>query len=440
VTRAVRELVAHHLSNEVVLIDLGAVRLRDLSRPERVYQLAQSGFLSEFPPLRSIDAVPNNLPLQRTTLGQEAELAGITRLVVAGHRLVTLTGAGGCGKTRLALHVAAELAPGFVGGVWWVDLARLTDASLVPNAVAMALAIKEVQGERLLDTVARRLRHGATLLLLDNCEHVIVDCAAIVHELLDACPSLACLTTSREPLGVQGEIAWRVPALGVPTEEASTVSVACSEAVRLFADRAAQVQPAFRITNENAGAVAGICIHLDGMPLAIELAAARMRMLTAGQILAGLKERFRLLTGGTRTALPRHRTLRASVDWSYELLSDEERVVLRRLAVFTGGFGLSAVEDVCTDGQIPRERVLDILTALVDRSLVNVEERASVVARYHLLEKHREGTSGPHFREGRRVDPCRARRAGHPPRRLGAGIAQKIVHLADVLRLIVART
>jgi predicted ATPase/DNA-binding CsgD family transcriptional regulator/Tfp pilus assembly protein PilF len=340
--------------------------------------------------LRSIDAVSNNLPLQRTTfVGREAELAGIGQLVVGGNRLVTLTGAGGCGKTRLALHVAADLAPDFVAGVWWIDLARLTDASLLPNAVAAVLAIKEVQGERLLDTVTRRLRHGPALLLLDNCEHIIVDCAAVVHELLDACLSLVCLTTSREPLGVEGEIAWRVPALRVPTEETSTVSVARSEAVRLFADRASQVQPDFRITEENARAVAAICIQLDGIPLAIELAAVRIRMLTVDQILAGLRDRFRLLTGGTRTALPRHRTLRASVDWSFALLSSEERTLLRRLAVFAGGFGIDAVQGVCTDSTIIEARALDVLGALVDRSLVHVDHGAHI-ARYHLLDTIRQ--------------------------------------------------
>jgi predicted ATPase/DNA-binding CsgD family transcriptional regulator len=392
-TGVVRDLCLHQLSKEVVLIDHGTVRLRDLSRPEQVYQLAQSGLASEFPPLRSVDAVSNNLPIQRTTfVGRERELASIAQFFGAGHRVVTLTGAGGCGKTRLGLHVAAALAPHYAGGVWWIDLAKLGDASLLPNAVATALAIKEVQGERFLDTIARRLRHGPTLLLLDNCEHMIADCAGLVHDLLDACPSLSCLTTSREPLGVGGEIAWRVPALRLPAEGASTASVACSEAVQLFADRASQVQQDFRIANENAGAVAAICLRLDGMPLAIELAAARIRMLTTGQILAGLKDRFRLLTGGVRTTLPRHRTLRASVDWSYGLLSDEERVVLRRLAVFVGGFGIEAVEGVCTDRHIAQERVLDILTALVDRSLVHVQEGARV-ARYQLLETIRQYAS-----------------------------------------------
>jgi predicted ATPase len=387
-------LVVHELPKDVVLIDLGTVRLRDLSRPERVYQVVQSGVEPELLQLRSIDAVPNNLPLQRTSfIGREAELASLTRLLVAGNRLVTLTGSGGCGKTRLALHVAANLAPDCIGGVWWVDLAKLGGASLLPNAVAAALAIKEVHGGRLLDIVARRLRQGPTLLLLDNCEHVIADCAALVHELLDACPSLSCLTTSREPLGVDGEIAWRVPALRLPAEQVSAAQVASCEAVRLFADRASQVQQDFRITDENAGAVAAICIRLDGIPLAIELAAARMRMLTADQILAGLKDRFRLLTGGMRTALPRHRTLRASVDWSFGLLSDDERVVLRRLAVFAGGFQLDAAESVCTDADVMPERVLDSLTGLVDRSLVNVEEGAPRVARYYLLETIRQYAS-----------------------------------------------
>lgn len=393
VTGVVRDLCLHQLSKEVVLIDLGTVRLRDLSRPERVYQLAQSGLASEFPQLRSVDAVSNNLPIQRTTfVGRETELASIARLFCSGHRLVTLTGAGGCGKTRLGLHVAAALAPHYAGGVWWIDLAKLGGASLLPSAVATALAIKEVQGERLLDTIARRLRHGPTLLLLDNCEHMIADSAGLVHDLLDACPSLSCLTTSREPLGVDGEITWRVPALRLPAEGASTAAAACSEAVQLFADRASQVQHDFRIADENAGAVAAICTRLDGIPLAIELAAARIRMLTTEQILAGLKDRFRLLTGGMRTTLPRHRTLRASVDWSYGMLSEEERVVLRQLAVFAGGFRLDAVEGVCPDGSITQERVLDILTALVDRSLVHVQE-GTRAARYHLLDTIRQYAS-----------------------------------------------
>jgi predicted ATPase/DNA-binding CsgD family transcriptional regulator len=392
-TRAVRELVVRDLPKDVVLIDLGAVRLRDLSPPQRVYQLSKSGAGSEFPSLRSIDAVPNNLPIQRTSfVGREAEMAKIRRLVVAGNGPVTLTGAGGCGKTRLALHVAADLAPDFVGGVWWVDLAKLGDASLLANAIAAPLAIKEVQGEPLRDIVARRLRQGPTLLLLDNCEHVIAHCAALVHELLDACPSLSCLATSREPLGVDGEIAWRVPALRLPADQASTAQVASCEAVRLFADRASLVQQDFRITDQNADGVAAICVRLDGIPLAIELAAARVRMLTVDQILAGLTDRFRLLMGGTRTALPRHRTLRASVDWSFGLLSDDERVVLRRLAVFAGGFHIDAAERVCTDANVMEERVLDILTTLVDRSLVHVEE-GTRVARYYLLETIRQYAS-----------------------------------------------
>jgi predicted ATPase/DNA-binding CsgD family transcriptional regulator len=380
--------------------------------------------------------VSNNLPIQRTTfVGRETELATIARFFGADHRLVTLTGTGGCGKTRLALHVAACLAPEYAGGIWWVDLAKLRHASLLPNAVAAVLGIKEVQGERFLDIVTRRLRQGPALLLLDNCEHMIADVAAFVHELLDDCPFLSFLTTSREPLGVDGEIAWRVPVLRLPAEKASTTLVASSEAVRLFADRARQVRSGFRIAEDNAVTVAAICVRLDGIPLAIELAAARMRMLTADQILAGLKDRFRLLTGGMRTTLPRHRTLRASVEWSLALLSEDERVLLRRLAVFAGGFQLDSVEGVCTDDHIIQERVLDILTALVDRSLVQVEDDARV-SRYHLLETIRHYASDRLIESGE-MEATRTRHlrffvalAGHAQAALeGAGLFEWLPRL-----------
>jgi predicted ATPase/DNA-binding CsgD family transcriptional regulator len=411
VTRVVRDLTIHQLADGIVLRDLGMARLRDLSPPERVYQLAHVRLPSEFPPLRSLDTLPTNLPIQRTSfVGRGAERTTVASLLAEGNRLVTLTGAGGCGKTRLALRVAAGVAPDYGGGVWWVDLARLADASLLPNAVAAALTIKEAPGERFLDTVARHLRHGPTLLVLDNCEHIVEVCAGFVDDLLGACPALSVLTTSREPIGVQGEISWRVPAMRLPGEDRSTAAVGQSEAVRLFVDRAAAVQPEFRIADENADIVAAICTRLDGIPLAIELAAARSRMMTVDQILSGLSDRFRLLTGGTRTAVPRHRTLRASVDWSYGLLSERERVVFRRLAVFVGGITLDAAEEVCSNGTIVPEELLEIITALVDRSLVQVGDRTRV-ARYHLLENLRQYANDRLIESGE-VEVIRTRHLG----------------------------
>ena len=328
--------------------------------------------------MRSLEKVPNNLPIPLTSfIGRRTEAAAVAALA-ATNKLVTLTGAGGCGKTRLSLEVVADVGDTFADGVWWVDLARLSDEALLANAVAAALAIKEVPGQPLLDTLKGRLLDKRLLLALDNCEHLVEACAHLVHELLRTCPSLSILTTSREPLGVEGEVSWRVPSLQLP-----------NEAVPLFLDRAMSVNPAFRLTNENAASVAEIVRRLDGIPLAIELAAARVRMMTPEQIVAALEDRFRLLHGSTRTAVPRHQTLRASVDWSYNLLGEEERVVLRRLAVFAGGFTLDAAEEVCSEGGIARVNVLDIVTRLVDRSLVQVGEEASA-ARYRLLETIRQ--------------------------------------------------
>ena len=350
--------------------------------------------------MRPLEDVPNNLPLPLTSfVGRRAEAAEVAELVAA-YRLVTLTGAGGAGKTRLSLEVAARVGAAFADGVWWVDLARLSNDALLANAVAAPLAIKEVPGQPLLETVAYGLRNKHALLVLDNCEHVVDACAAIVHHLLQACRSLSILTTSREPLGVEGEASWRVPSLRLQ-----------DEAVELFVDRATSVKPAFRLTEENAATVAEIVRRLDGIPLAIELGAARVRMMTPEQILAGLEDRFRLLVGSSRTSVPRHRTLRASVDWSYDLLTDEERVALRRLAVFAGGFSLDAAENVCSGEGIVRDDVLDIVAGLIDRSLLQVGEEAPV-ARYRLLETIRQYAS-ERLAESGEDDAVRARHLGY---------------------------
>jgi predicted ATPase/DNA-binding CsgD family transcriptional regulator len=337
------------------------------------------------------DGLPNNLPVQLTRfIGREAQRATVARSVAA-NRLVTLTGAGGCGKTRLAVQVATDVGGKYADGVGWVDLAPLSDEGLLANVLARALKIKEVRGQPPFDTLRDHLRHQHRLLVLDNCEHVVEACAQLIHELLQACPSLSILTTSREPIGVDGEASWRVPSLRLP-EDASTSAVGSvmrSEAVGLFLDRATRVKSTFRLTEDNAPAVAEICHRLDGIPLAIELAAARVRMMSPEEIVAGLEDRFRLLTGSARTAVPRHQTLRASADWSYGLLSEADRVVLRRLAVFASGFTLEASEEVCSGDGIAREAVLGIVSRLVDRSLLQVSEEHRR-SRYRLLETIRQ--------------------------------------------------
>jgi len=338
----------------------------------------------------------HNLPAPTTSfVGREREIAQVKQLFERS-RLVTLTGAGGCGKTRLALRVAEDLVAEYPDGVWWVELAALSDPALVCPTVAATLGVREQPGRPLEAVLAAVLQPKRLLLLLDNCEHLAAACARHVEALLYACPGLRVLVTSREALGIAGETTWVVPSLSVPPQPSPAndrlAHVAPYEAVRLFVERAAAALPAFILTDENAAAVAHICRRLDGIPLALELAAARVKVLSPQQINARLDDCFNLLTEGSRTALPRHQTLQATMDWSYDLLSEPERILFRRLAVFAGGFTLEAAEAVCADeGQdgIPPDRILDLLSHLVDKSLVVVEARGQA-ARYRLLETARE--------------------------------------------------
>lgn len=391
-SRTTRDLVVDRLPADVKLDDCGMHRLRDLGRPENVFVLVHPDLDGELGPLRSLDAFPNNLPDQLTTfVGRTSELAQL-RAAPEETRLLTLTGAGGAGKTRLALQLAADLLEHFGEGVWWVELASVSDPELVAEALANVLGVRPLPGMTMLEACVNHLRTAHSLVVLDNCEHLLTGCAEVVEGLLQACPELAVIATSRAPLGVAGEMDWRVPPLALPPPERardSLEAVGQFDAVRLFIERARKARPNFIVTNENAPAVAQICDELDGLPLAIELAAARVRMMSVEQIAAGLGDRFHLLTGGTRRVLPRHQTLRASVDWSHELLSDAERALLRRLSVFAGGFTLDLAEAVCADERIERVAILDLLTALVDKSLVVAEERAGAV-RYRLLETVRQ--------------------------------------------------
>lgn len=333
----------------------------------------------------------SNLPVMLTSfIGRQAEMAEIKRLLAAT-RLLTITGAGGAGKTRLALQVALEIVELFPGGVWLVDLGPLLDATLVPRTVAATLGVPEQPGEPILETLKSYLRERRLLLILDNCEHLIGAAAELTEALLRACPDVRILATSREALGIAGETAWRAPSLSVPVlgESPSVDRLRTYEAVQLFEVRAAAVRSEFRVTTENAAAVAQICRRLDGIPLAIELAAARIRVLPVGQLVARLDDQFRLLTGGSRTALPRQQTLRAAMDWSYDLLSETERALLRRLSVFAGTWTLEAAEAVCTGGSIESPDLLDLLTHLVDKSLVVVDPPRGE-ARYRLLETVRQ--------------------------------------------------
>jgi predicted ATPase/class 3 adenylate cyclase/DNA-binding CsgD family transcriptional regulator len=373
------DLVAERLPADTWLVDLGTHSLRDLPRPERVMQLCHPDLVNDFAPLRVAKAViSQHLPAQFTSfVGRDRELARVRELL-ADNRLVTVTGAGGAGKTRLAVQVAGQLAGEFSGGVWYVDLAPITDPELVPTTAARALGLPDQPGRSTMDTLTRFIADRQMLVVLDNCEHLLDACAALIVALLEACPGLTLLVTSREPIGVAGEVSWRVPSLS-PTDEA----------VELFTDRARRTRSDFEISDDNAAVVAEICRRLDGLPLAIELAAARVRALSLTEILDSLHDRFRLLTGGARTAVRRQQTLRASVDWSHALLTEPERVLFRRLAVFLGGFDLDAAQAVAGGGDVQRYQVLDQLSLLVDKSLV-VAENIRDRTRYRLLETVRQ--------------------------------------------------
>ena len=407
ISNTTADLLADGLPPGAALLPLGVHRLRSLHRPERVFQLSHPGLPVDFPPLRSLEVLPNNLPVQLTSfVGREAELAEL-RPLVSEHRLVTLVGAGGCGKTRLAVQLAAEVAERYPEGVWWAELALVSDPDLVPRAVMSALGLGDNRGLDLRVRIAGYIGDQRMLLLLDNCEHVLGSTAGLLDALLRACPHLMVLATSREPLGVAGEAAWTVPPLSLPpADEESTEVILASEALRLFADRAADARPGFRVDDDTAATVAGICARLDGLPLAIELAAARVRALSPERILEGLSDRFRLLTGGARTAVARQQTLEASVRWSHDLLSDGERVLFRRLAVFSGGFTLEAAEHVAAGDTLERWDVLTVLSDLVDKSLVVFDGN-----RYRLLQTVRDFAAA-RLDEAGEAKPVRDRHAG----------------------------
>ncbi|MGQ0551064.1 MAG: ATP-binding protein [Armatimonadota bacterium] len=371
--------------------DLGEHRLKDLARSQRLFQVVAADLPAQFPRPRSLDALPNNLPVQLTSfVGRDREENEVRHLLQSAHAL-TLTGAGGSGKTRLALQVAAEILEEFPDGVWLVELAPLADPELVVQTVASTLGVQEIPRRDLMGTLGDALKSRKLLLLLDNAEHLLAACAVLARTLTRACPGLRLLVTSREALGIAGEQIYRVRPLAVPdlSNLPSVASLMEHDAVRLFVERARAVVSDFVLVEHNARAVAEVCNRLDGIPLALELAAARVKALSPEQIARRLDDRFRLLTGGARLDVPHHQTLQAAVGWSYDLLSDPERLLFQRLAVFAAGFTLEAAEAVGAGEGVESRDVLDLVARLADKSLVVVEEHEGE-ARYRMLETIRE--------------------------------------------------
>ena len=388
-SQAVAALVGERLPHGVSLRDLGLVRLRDLSSRERLYQIVHPQLRADFPALRTLEASPNNLPQQLTAfIGRVRELAEVRKLL-GKTRLLTLHGVGGIGKTRLALQAGAGVLGDYADGVWFVELAALADPQLVPLAVASVLGIKEDPGRPLVEALVKNVKDRKLLLILDNCEHLLNACAGLAAQLLQAGPLLQILASSRQPLRVAGEAGFAVPPLAVPDPDQTIVlaDLEQNEAASLFIDRALSARPSFQFTQQIAAFVANICRRLDGIPLAIELAAARVRAISVENIAARLNDRFNLLTHGDASALPRQQTLRALMDWSFDLLTQHERALLRRLSVFAGGWTLEAAEAVGADGDVSTGEVLGLLANLVDKSLVTLEAEGQ---RYQLLETVRQ--------------------------------------------------
>jgi predicted ATPase/class 3 adenylate cyclase/DNA-binding CsgD family transcriptional regulator len=393
VSNTTENLLREQLPESVSLRDMGKQKFAGVPSPVRIYQVIAPDLPTEFPPLRTLDNLPNNLPTQLTSfVGREKELADVNRLLQNTH-LLTLIGPGGTGKTRLSIQAASEMLDQYPDGVWFVELAPILDPLLVPRTTAIAIGLRDELQRPVIDMLCDYLRAKKTLIILDNCEHLVDACAKMADQILRAAPDTRILASSREALGIGGEVTYRVPSLGLPdvTHLPPVESLSQYEAVKLFIDRATAAVPSFTVTNDNAPALAQVCHHLDGIPLAIELAAAKIRVLSVEQIAKRLDDRFRLLTGGSRTVLERHQTLRAAIDWSYNLLSPDEQILFRRLSVFAGGWTLEAAESVCEGGSFKSEDVLNLLEQLVNKSLVITEE-VGHEARYHMLETIRQYT------------------------------------------------
>jgi predicted ATPase/Tfp pilus assembly protein PilF len=390
VSLATQSLIGDSLPESVSLLDRGNHKLRDLQQAEHVFQLCHPKLIADFPALRSL-STNNNLPQQVTSfIGRENELAEVKALL-RKTRLLTLIGSGGSGKTRLAIQVAADVLEHFSDGTWLVELASIRDPGLVAQTVAGLFGVKEISGTPILTTLVEHLKDQKQLLILDNCEHVLAACAVLADTILRQCPHVVILASSREGMGILGERTYRVPSLSLPDPKVAQTPQRLMgfESVRLFVERAQFHQSSFEVTQSNAAALASVCHRLDGIPLAIELAAARVRSLSVEEVNQKLDQRFRLLTGGSRTALPRQQTLRSLIDWSYDLLTENEKALLCRLSVFSGGWSLESAERVCSGELVEDEEILDLLTSLVDKSLV-VTEEINGATRYRLSETVRQ--------------------------------------------------
>ena len=390
VSGVTRDLAHSDLPTGASLLDLGSHRLKDLTEPEQVWQLTIAGLQTEFPPLKSLDTIPNNLRIQRTSFrGREHDLEEVKSLL-SQHKLLTLFGSGGVGKTRLALQVGAEVLDQNPDGVWLADFAPITDSELVSSVIAKEIGMAQVEGRRVDESILQWLRRKKLLLIFDNCEHVLETVAAIADAITGTCADVRLLATSRQALGISGEIVHRLPSLAVPEKLADLSSAEAIEygAVALFVDRAKAADTHFILTDDNAPIVAEICRRLDGIPLAIELAAARVKVLSIPNLAQRLNERFKILTGGSRSALPRQKTLSALIDWSYDLLTPQEQMLFSRVGIYAGGFNLDGATAVCSGDGLDETDILDLLSSLTDKSLV-VADTTVAQERYHLLESTR---------------------------------------------------
>jgi predicted ATPase/class 3 adenylate cyclase len=384
-SQTTHDLLENDLPENIILREMGEHRLKGLHAPMRLYQLVAPGLEQSFPPIQSLSSLSNNIPPQLSSfIGRERELAEV-RQRLEKTRLLTLIGPGGTGKTRLSLQLATEMVPNFDDGVWFVELAPLADPALVLQSIASVLGVRAQAGMPLMTIVIDYLREKNLLLILDNCEHLIETSAKLADHFLHNAPRIKIIASSREALGLNGETVYRVPSLSLPEQaKASRETVIGSESVQLFVERASAANPKFLLSDENAFPIAQICSRLDGIPLAIELAASRVSAFTPEQIARRLDDRFKLLTGGSRTALPRQQTLRAMIDWSYDILGQVECRFLRRLSVFAGGWVLEAAESICSDMD-----VLELLPQLVNKSLVTLDDECEE-PRYRLLETIRQ--------------------------------------------------